>query len=837
MFNISEQRKHLWQRLCEDLSQKERSKESLLQQLEAIKPLERFWAFPGESVFKALYYAILNEQFEQAKTLSKNVVKQLNSPFLKSFKPFVTHLETLRKINFQPSKSGKPCVELLILHPDPSQYFTLYLQSLLGQQREKDTIYYELVMVSSLADAVCCLMNNTNIQAVIGLSYCAQESDCVLTNKLASLFQFTEEDSAKQLSMIRKQLRPDIPCFYLSTVPFAELEVSYFLDFDKVLYHETAFRELHYNILTSIQERFNTPFFNALKAYSQSDKEAFHALPISHGNSVKNSPWTKDYYHFYGANLFDAETSSTQGGLDSLLSPKGAIKNAQIKAQNAFGSQQTFFVTNGTSTANKIVMQANLVPRDIAMISSDCHKSAPYGAILSGVHVLFLQTEAIYEFDLYGTVPLSQIEQKMRTLEAQGVLSQLKYIMLTNSTFDGALYDVETYMMRLLAIKPDLIFHWDEAWFAHGHFHPLYRKRHAMGVAQKLAIHLRSESYRTHYAHCQDKTGLPDPDQVKIRVYATQSTHKTLSCFRQGSMIHVWDECFQEHQFTEAYYTHTTTSPNYQILASMDIARRQMVLEGYELIQNALILSNNLKTTLQEHPVLKQMYYCLKDQDIVIEDKIKTTHAVCHDEALKLLTCFQQEGVRFDPTRITLDIRKTGLDGEQFRKLLIDCYDIQINKTSKYTVLFIINIGVRKESIQRLIHALLEIAEQPKMLQTKPAKSILPVGREYAPQYRFSDSLTDIVDLRTAYYDGLNTQKVEFLPLTEQTLLEAKSGKTWVSAGFITPYPPGFPLFIPGQIIQHQGLLQLYSLLGSEIHGLIPDQGLKILQTERTDNT
>ncbi len=831
MFNVSEQRKHLWQRLCEALSEKEKSQEPLLQLLQAIEPLEHFWAFPGKSVFTAIHYAILNDQFEQARTLASNVLKQIHAPFIKPFKPFVTHLENLRKVNFAPSTTGKPCVELLVLHPDPDHYFHLYLQALLGQQREKDTVYYELVMVSSLADAVCCLMNNTNIQAVVGLSYCVQESDCALTNELASLFQFTEEDSAKQLLTISKQLRPDIPCFYLSTTPFAELDTTYFLSFDKVLYHETAFKELHYSILASIQERFNAPFFNALKAYSQSDKEAFHALPISHGNSVNASPWTSDYYHFYGANLFDAETSSTQGGLDSLLSPKGAIKNAQMKAQDAFGSQQTYFVTNGTSTANKIVMQANLVPGDIAMISSDCHKSAPYGAILSGVNVLFLQTEAIYEFDLYGTVPLTQIEQQMRVLEAHGALHQLKYILLTNSTFDGALYDVETYMMRLLAIKPDLIFHWDEAWFAHGHFHPLYRKRHAMGVAQKLATYLRSDAYRERYLKSQDKAGLPNPDDVKIRVYATQSTHKTLSCFRQGSMIHIWDECFQEHPFTEAYYMHTTTSPNYQILASMDIARRQMVLEGYELIQNALILSNDLKRALQMHPVLKQTYYCLTEQDIVMKERVEATNLVCHDELSKLLTCFQREGVRFDPTRITLDIRKTGLNGEQFRKLLIDCYDIQINKTSKYTVLFIINIGVRKESVQRLIHALLEIAEQPTLQQAKPTESMLPVDRRYAPQYSFSEHLTEIVDLRAAYYDGLHADKVECLPLTEQTLSEAEGGKTWISAGFITPYPPGFPLFIPGQLINHQGLLQLYSLLGSEIHGLIPDQGLKILRT------
>ena len=72
MFNVSEQRKHLWQSLCDMLSKKKKSQALLLQSLQAIEPLERFWAFPGKSVFKAIHYAILNAQFEQASTLTKN---------------------------------------------------------------------------------------------------------------------------------------------------------------------------------------------------------------------------------------------------------------------------------------------------------------------------------------------------------------------------------------------------------------------------------------------------------------------------------------------------------------------------------------------------------------------------------------------------------------------------------------------------------------------------------------------------------------------------------------------------------------------------------------------
>ena len=109
----------------------------------------------------------------------------------------------------------------------------------------------------------------------------------------------------------------------------------------------------------------------------------------------------KDFYQFYGDNLFLSETSATQGGMDSLLNPKGAIKNAQAKAAACFGAQKTFFVTNGTSTSNKIVMQANLQPGDIVFVSSDCHKSVPYGVMLSGARAVFLQTNAVIEYDLY----------------------------------------------------------------------------------------------------------------------------------------------------------------------------------------------------------------------------------------------------------------------------------------------------------------------------------------------------------------------------------------------------------------------------------------------------
>src|SRR5262249_41385708 len=149
-----------------------------------------------------------------------------------------------------------------------------------------------------------------------------------------------------------------------------------------------------------------------------------------------------------------------------------------------------------------------------------------------------------------------------RTLLAcrrDGRLDQVKLLMLTNCTFDGIVYDVERVMEECLAIKPDLVFLWDEAWFAFAGFHPTYRRRTAMATARRLQERYRDPAYRQRYAAA--KAGLeaptrdddqallatrfvPDPEKARIRVYATQSTHKTLTALRQGSMIHIFDQDF-----------------------------------------------------------------------------------------------------------------------------------------------------------------------------------------------------------------------------------------------------------------------------------------------------
>ena len=104
---------------------------------------------------------------------------------------------------------------------------------------------------------------------------------------------------------------------------------------------------------------------------------------------------------------------------------------------------------------------------------------------------------------------------------------------------------------------------------------------------------------------------MPDPARARVRVYSTQSTHKTLTSLRQGSMIHVMDQDFSqkaEETFHEAYMTHTSTSPNYQILASLDLGRRQAALEGFELVQKQIENAMRLRDAVDNHPAAEQVH-------------------------------------------------------------------------------------------------------------------------------------------------------------------------------------------------------------------------------------
>src|SRR5260221_12513009 len=409
---------------------------------------------------------------------------------------------------------------------------------------------------------------------------------------------------------------------------------------------------------------------------------------------------------FYGLNLFLAESSATTGGLDSLLEPTGTIKVAQQQACRPFGRNHVFFGTNGTSTSNKMVEQALLAPGDIMLVDRTCHKSHHYGAVISGAFPFYVEAYPLTQYSMYGAVPLRTIKKALLDLKAEGRLDRARLLVLTNCTFDGHIYNTEKVMEECLAIRPDLIFLWDEAWFGFARFSPFYRRRTAMGAANDIEAWMHDPKSVAAYEKQQAELGknpsdevllktrlIPDPRQIRLRVYQTNSTHKSMSALRQGSMLFVKDVEFHtvEAQFHEAVFTHASTSPSQQLIGSLDVARRQMELEGYGLVANAMEIALAIRQAVNGNPLISK-YFRILGADAMVPAQYRQTGFVDYLAAgpnwAIALKSLQDDEFCLDPTRMTLVCGTAGFDGTQFKGILANQYGIQVNKTSRNSVLF-----------------------------------------------------------------------------------------------------------------------------------------------------
>jgi arginine decarboxylase len=723
-----------------------------------------------------------------------------------------------------------------------------------------------LVVVNSGEEAVMAARLNASLQACV----IRRRFSHACARDLAALVHFVDSTVSSELAnrdpderaqiLARRiaRLRPEVDLYLMTEIAVEDMAGRLSHHFRRVFHAREGSLELHLSILAGVAQRYRAPFFEALRTYSRRPTGVFHALPISQGKSIVNSHWISEMVGFYGLNIFLAETSATGGGLDSLLEPTGPLRDAQQLAAETFGSRQTYFVTNGTSTANKIVAQAIVAPGDIVLVDRNCHQSHHYGLMLSGAHVTYLDAYPLNEYSMYGAVPLREIKSKLLALRAAGKLDRVKLLMLTNCTFDGIVYDVERVMEECLAIKPDLVFLWDEAWFAFARFHPIYRPRTAMRAARTLADGLRQPEFRARYeAAAVDQTGsdeellqrrlLPDPDLARVRVYSTHSTHKTLTSLRQGSMIHVYDQDYTQkvqESFHEAYMAHTSTSPNYQILASLDLGRRQAALEGYDLVQKQLEYAMRLRDAIDNHPLLSKYMRCLRTADMIP----KEFRASGIDQPLRsgldnMITAWEEDEFVLDPSRISVYIGPTGIDGATFkREHLMDRFGIQINKTSRNTVLFMTNIGTTRSSVAYLIEVLVTIAKDldRRVAEMGPAElaaharavqkqtnasAPLPDFSSFHPAFLDpSEPPTPEGDVRRAFFLSYDHTCREYL-LADEVEERTSVGEQVVSATFVTPYPPGFPVLVPGQVFSPEILSFMRSLDTPEIHGYRPDVG------------
>ncbi|RMA58984.1 aminotransferase class I/II-fold pyridoxal phosphate-dependent enzyme [Ulvibacter antarcticus] len=883
-FNIGQLRVDFWNKLkietseltrCNKGSANEKEhKDKIKELITDLKGVECFFASPGKERLNRLEKAFANHEYASLSHLVLETTKQLVGDSYKSNPDFLDFDEdSMDSVEDHEQLNGvrKNHFEVLFVDNISEKEENKLKQTLKNLQTPNDKFSYGVVVQRSFQDALISLLFNHNIQAVV-VRYAPPYRSKIISPLIKPYiqeikkFDFSskpETDLGPLIGELIKRLRPELDTYYVTDTSLGHLKDSTIKGFRRIFYQTEDIQEMHLTIMRGIQERYNTPFFSALVEYSKKPTGVFHAMPISRGNSVFKSRWINDFGEFYGRNMFLAETSSTTGGLDSLLQPTGPIKKAQEMARDAYVSLNTYFVTNGTSTANKIVMQGLVKPNDVVLIDRDCHKSHHYGLVLAGAYPVYLDSYPIEEYSMYGAVPLEQIKTKMLQLKEAGRLHKVKMLLLTNCTFDGLVYNVERVMEEVLAIKPDMIFLWDEAWFAFAGFAYNYKQRTGMFTAKKLHNKYNSASYQKQYKEYikglkeGDQSLLPDPNKVRIRVYATQSTHKTLSSFRQGSMIHIWDEDFRrktENTFLEAYMTHTSTSPNYQMLASLDVGRRQVQLEGFELVEKSIEMAMVLRAKITDNPQLSKYFDVLSVGDFIPNEYRQTGLQEYYTQKEgwnRMDEAWEKDEFVLDPTKITLYIGKTGVDGDTFKnKYLMDKFNIQINKTSRNTVLFMTNIGTTRGSVTYLINALLKISDELddefKALNDKEReirdKKIYSLTKEVPPLPDFSyfhNSFRAVPgvpggNLREAFFLAYDEENYEYVPLNE-CLPTIEKGRTLVASTFVIPYPPGFPVLVPGQVISEEIINFMTALDVSEIHGYRSDLGIRVFTEKVLD--
>ncbi len=639
----------------------------------------------------------------------------------------------------------KPVSRVLIINDEPL-VLKEFVKGLNSAARSLDNpLGITFSGVTTAREALAAIEKDGDLQAV------------VVDDKLYTLNQKSAKKEMSALELVQRvtRFRPELDVYILIAQEdedeivdalFAEAVDGYFYR------EERDYRGMYRILNAQIQERSRTPFYDQLKNYVWMAKDSWHTPGHSSGESLRGSPWVNDFYDFMGEHVFDADLSVSVKMLDSLMEPTGVIAEAQTIAAKAFGARRTFFATNGTSTANKVIFQTLLAPGEKLLLDRNCHKSVHHGVVLSGAHPIYLDSSVNGKYSLYGPVPKKAVLSAIRRHpDAQAII-------LTSCTYDGLRYDLAPIVEA--AHKKGIKVIVDEAWYGFARFHPAFRP---------TALEAGAD-------------------------YATQSTHKVLSAFSQASMIHVNDPGFNEHLFRENFNMHTSTSPQYSMIASLDLARKQAVMEGYKLLSRTLALAQELRAQINSTGVFR----VLELEDLLPEG-------------------VKRDNIRLDPTKVTVDISSCGYTVEDLQRELFDRYNIQVEKSTFNTLTLLLTIGTTRSKVSRLYDALMRIARE---------------GRAPRRLYRFPEipGFTQLRCLpRDAFYCG-----GELVPLVDERDNIRRELLSRVCADQIVPYPPGIPALVPGQVITREIVQYLVGLLRSqkrvELHGIVYDGYLPCLR-------
>ncbi|HZX52437.1 MAG TPA: Orn/Lys/Arg decarboxylase N-terminal domain-containing protein [Pseudomonas sp.] len=594
------------------------------------------------------------------------------------------------------------------------------------------------------------------------------------------------------------------------------------------------------------------PFFKALVQHTAQSNYSWHTPGHGGGVAYRKSPVGQAFHQFFGENTLRSDLSVSVPELGSLLDHTGPLAEAEARAARNFGADHTYFVINGTSTANKIVWHSMVGRDDLVLVDRNCHKSILHSIIMTGAIPLYLCPER-NELGIIGPIPLSEFSRESiqakidasplargRVPSSSGAM--VKLVVVTNSTYDGLCYNAEL-IKQTLGNSVEVL-HFDEAWYAYAAFHEFYAGRYGMGTART------------------EKAPL---------VFTTHSTHKLLAAFSQASMIHVQDggqRQLDRDRFNEAFMMHISTSPQYGIIASLDVASAMMEgPAGRSLIQETFDEALSFRralANLRQNLSIDDWWFSIWQPPQAGGDNVATADWLLQPQAdWHGFGEVAEDYVLLDPIKVTLvtpgltaggTLDAQGIPAAVVSKFLWE-RGLVVEKTGLYSFLVLFSMGITKGKWSTLLTELLEFKRSYDA--NLPLSDVLPSIAQVGKTFYQGMGLRDLCDALHACYRENATAKalkrmytvlpeVAIKPAdaynqlvrgeVEAVPIEQLEGR--IAAVMLVPYPPGIPLIMPGErftaqtrsIIDYLIFARTFDLsfpgFDADVHGLQREEGV-----------
>lgn len=599
-------------------------------------------------------------------------------------------------------------------------------------------------------------------------------------------------------------------------------------------------------------------FFREMVHYSQEYKYAWHTPGHMGGAGFLRSPAGAAMHKFFGENMFRADLSISVPELGSLLDHSGVVGDAENNSARAFGADITFYVLNGTSNVNQIIWRSQVLRDDIALVDRNCHKSLNYAMVITEAYPTYLIPRR-NKHGIIGPCRLSEfspeaIRQKVRdsTLIPEDQKDKpVRMSALTNSTYDGLCYNVVTIKAQLQ--KSVGILHFDEAWYAYARFHPIYKN---------------------HFGMADDDRNAEHPP-----IFCSQSTHKLLTAFSQASMLHVRHgshEQINRDELNESYMMHGSTSPQYNMIASLDVATRMMQEGGevllHDILEEAVVLRQKVASIHQEMLAKNDWFFEMWQPGTVDYQGAATPFEqvpadfLCSNQQPWVFNAqdpwhgfedIEDDYVMLDPIKLTfltpgLDEHGNMLDDGIPASIVTDYlirHGIVCEKSDYYSFLLLNSLGTTKAKQGALLASLLKFKQLYDA--NAPLEDVLPdLVAAYPEIYKGAGIREHCKAVHTYFRDNdlLGKMQKAFQVIPDQAMkpadayhqvvrrnveyVELANMKGRVPAVMLVPYPPGIPVIMGGETLNdkaqpifdylqaRQDFENLFPGYESDIHGV-----------------